>query len=252
MKIAVTGKGGSGKTTVASGLALLYSKKNKSVIVVDCDPDLNLGVSLDFPNPEEIVPISQMKKLIAERTESDPDRPGGYFKLNPKVDDIPEKFSAKKDNIRLLVMGKVKKAAGGCLCPENTFIKNLLSHLIVTSEEVVILDMVAGSEHLGRGTAGAVDAFLIVTEPTWLGINTGLHIKSLALELGIKKIFFVGNKINNKEDMDFLKSNLKEDVIGAISFNKNIVETRGKFVFDEKLTREFQTICDALEASNVL
>jgi CO dehydrogenase maturation factor len=242
MKIAVTGKGGSGKTTVASGLALLYSKKHKSVIAVDCDPDLNLGVSLDFPNPEEIVPISQMKKLIAERTESDPDRPGGYFKLNPKVDDIPEKFSAKKDNIRLLVMGKVKKAAGGCLCPENTFIKNLLNHLIVSIEEVVILDMVAGSEHLGRGTAGSVDAFLIVTEPTWLGINTGLHIKNLAQELGIKKIFFVGNKINNKEDTDFLKSNLKEDVIGAISFNKNIVETRGKFVFDEKLTQEFQDI----------
>lgn len=242
MKIAVTGKGGSGKTTVASGLALLYSKKNKSVIAVDCDPDLNLGVSLDFPDPEKIVPISQMKKLIAERTESDPDRPSGYFKLNPKVDDIPERFSAQKDNIRLLVMGKVKKAAGGCLCPENTFIKNLLNHLIVSSEEVVILDMVAGSEHLGRGTASSVDAFLIVTEPTWLGINTGLHIKSLAQELGIKKIFFVGNKINNKEDTDFLKSNLKEGIIGLISFNKNIMETRGKFIFDEKLTQEFQDI----------
>jgi len=246
MKIAVTGKGGSGKTTVASGLALLYSRENKSVIAVDSDPDLNLGVSLDFPNPEKIVPISQMKTLIAERTESDPDRPSGYFKLNPKVDDIPEKFSAQKDNIRLLVMGKVKKAQGGCLCPENTFIKNLLNHLIVSRDEVVILDMVAGSEHLGRGTASSVDAFLIVTEPTWLGINTGLHIKSLAQELGIKKIFFVGNKINNQEDLDFLKSNLKEDVIGLISFNKNILETRGKFIFDKKLTQEFQALYDEL------
>lgn len=246
MKIAVTGKGGSGKTTVAAGLALLYSRENKSVLAVDCDPDINLGVALDFPSPQDIVPISQMKELIAERTESDPERPTGYFKLNPKVDDIPEKFSAHKDNIRLLVMGKVKKASGGCLCPENTFIKNLLNHLIITRKDVVIMDMVAGSEHLGRGTANSVDAFLIVTEPTLLGVNTGLHIKSLAQELGIKKIFFIGNKINNKADVDFLKDNLKEDVIGLISFNKHILEERGKFVFDENFTREFQVIYDEL------
>lgn len=246
MKIAVTGKGGSGKTTVAAGLALLYSDDKKSVLAVDCDPDINLGVALGFPNPQDLVPISQMKELIAERTESDPDRPTGYFKLNPKVDDIPEKFSARKDNIRLLIMGKVKKASGGCLCPENTFIKNLLNHLIITRKEVVILDMVAGSEHLGRGTANSVDAFLIVTEPTLLGVNTGLHIKSLAQELGIKKIFFIGNKINNKTDVDFLKDNLKEEVIGLISYNKHILEERGKFVFDENFTREFQVIHDEL------
>ncbi len=246
MKIAVTGKGGSGKTTVAAGLALLYSGDKKSVLAVDCDPDINLGVALGFPNPQDLVPISQMKELIAERTECDPDRPTGYFKLNPKVDDIPEKFSARKDNIRLLVMGKVKKASGGCLCPENTFIKNLLNHLIITRKEVVILDMVAGSEHLGRGTANSVDAFLIVTEPTLLGVNTGLHIKSLAQELGIKKIFFIGNKINNKTDVDFLKDNLKAEVIGLISYNKHILEERGKFVFDENFTREFQVIHDEL------
>jgi CO dehydrogenase maturation factor len=246
MKIAVTGKGGSGKTTVAAGLALLYSREKKSVLAVDCDPDINLGVALGFPNPQDLTPISQMKELIAERTESDPDRPTGYFKLNPKVDDIPEKFSAHKDTIRLLVMGKVKKAAGGCLCPENTFIKNLLNHLIITRKEVVILDMVAGSEHLGRGTANSVDAFLIVTEPTLLGVNTGLHIKSLAQELGIKKIFFIGNKINNKADIEFLKDNLKEDIIGLLSFNKHILEARGKFVFDEDFTREFQMIHDEL------
>ena len=209
MKIAIAGKGGSGKTTITAGLSLLYSQNKKSVIAIDCDPDMNLGYVLDFLSPEKIVPISKMKELIAERTESDLASPGGYFKLNPKVDDIPDKFCPRHNNIRLIVMGKVNKAEGGCLCPENAFIKRLISHLMI-GEEVVFLDMVAGSEHLGRGTAHSVDVFLIITEPTQLGVNTGVHIKSLARDLGIKKIFFIGNKINNKADLDFLKKNLKE------------------------------------------
>lgn len=247
MKIAVTGKGGSGKTTVAAGLALLLAQEGKSVIAVDCDPDINLGFALGFPHPEKITPISQMKELIAERTESDLDRPGGYFKLNPRVDDIPAKFSPEHRNVRLIVMGKVNKAGGGCLCPENTFIKSLLSHLVVNRKEVVILDMVAGTEHLGRGTANSVDAFLIVVEPTLLGINTGLNIKNLAGDLGIKKVFFIANKINSQKDIDFIKDNLKEDLMGFIYFNQNIQDNRGKFVFDEKLKDEFKNIYGKLD-----
>ncbi len=245
MKIAIAGKGGSGKTTITAGLALLYSRNESPVIAIDCDPDMNLGYAVDFPSPEKIVPISKMKELIAERTESDLNRPGGYFKLNPKVDDIPEKFCPRHNNIRLIVMGKVNKAEGGCLCPENAFIKRLVSHLI-TGKEVALLDMVAGSEHLGRGTAGSVDAFLVITEPTQLGVNTGLHIKSLARDLGIKKIFFIGNKINDKPDLDFLKENLKEEIIGFLSFNKNFLANRGRFVFDDKLKAEFMGIYEEL------
>lgn len=242
MKIAVTGKGGSGKTTVSAGLALLFTQEGKSVIAVDCDPDMNLGLSLGFSHPEKIKPISEMKELIAERTESGPDRPAGFFKLNPKVDDIPQKFCPEYNNIRLIVMGKVNKAGGGCLCPENTLVKALVSHLVISQKEIVILDMVAGTEHMGRGTAGSVDAIFIVTEPTLLGINTARHIKSLAQDLGIKKIFFVANKINGRQDLDFIKENLKEDLIGFISFNKNMQDNRGKFVFDTKLKKEFQDI----------
>lgn len=242
MKIAVTGKGGSGKTTLAAGLSLLFTQEGKSVIAVDCDPDMNLGFSLDFPHPEKITPISEMKDLISQRTETDLAKPTGYFKLNPKVDDIPKKFCSQHHNIRLIVMGKVNKASGGCLCPENAFIKQLISHLVINQKEIVILDMVAGTEHLGRGTAKYVDIFLIVVEPTPLGINTALHIKSLGQDLGIKKIYFVGNKINGQEDINFLKDNLKEEFLGFISFNQNIQNNRGRFIFDAKLKEEFQEI----------
>jgi len=245
VKIAITGKGGSGKTFIAAGLSILFAQ-TKKVIAVDCDPDMNLGLALGFPHSERLIPISSMKALIAERTESDPDRPSGYFKLNPKVDDIPQKFCPEHNNIRLIVMGKVNKAGGGCLCPENTFIKNLLAHLILLKDEVVIVDMVAGSEHLGRGTAGSVDAFLIITEPTVLGVNTGLNIKSLALDLGIKKIFFVGNKINIRDDIKFLKDKIKEGLLGCIYFSRKSQENRGKFVFDSKLKKEFSRLMDFL------
>lgn len=246
MKIAIAGKGGSGKTTLASGLSLLSAQEGKPVFAVDCDPDMNLGFSLGFPHPENIRPISEMKELIAERTGSDLDKPSGYFKLNPRVDDIPEKFCPEYKNIHLVVMGKVKKADGGCLCPENTFIKRLLSHLVVDKQEMVIMDMVAGTEHLGRGTANSVDALLIVSEPTLLGVHTALNIKSLAKDLGIKKIFFIANKINGEKDIDFLKEHLKEDIMGFISFNQNTQDNRGRFAFDGQLKKEFQGIYDNL------
>jgi CO dehydrogenase maturation factor len=245
MKIALAGKGGSGKTTLTAGLALLFGQDKKKVIAVDCDPDMNLGYALDFPEPEKITPISEMKGLIAERTSSGEAQSSGYFKLNPKVDDIPDKFCPRRDNIRLIVMGKVQKAEGGCLCPENAFIKRLISHLVI-NEEVVLLDMVAGTEHLGRGTAQAVDAFLIITEPTQLGVSTGLHVYSLARALKIKKIWFIGNKVQDKADEDFLRKNLNAEPLGFLSFNQNLLAARGKFVFDDKLKKEFLGIYAAL------
>ena len=222
MKLAITGKGGVGKTTVTAGLSLTISKDNKKVIVIDCDPDANLGLSLGFSNSENITPISEMKSLIAERTEVESlDTPTTFFKLNPQVDDIPDKYAVEKDGIKLLVMGKVCKAGGGCMCPENTFVKSLISHLVLKRDEVVILDMVAGSEHLGRATAKSVDAFLIVAEPTQTSIATALRIKKLAQEMGIKNIFFVGNKIRQQADEDFLKKELKDKFISLFPFIQN-------------------------------
>ena len=242
MKIAVSGKGGSGKTTISAGLIKLLVEKEKSVLAVDCDPDQSLGLSLDFPKYNQIQPISEMKDLIARRTEIDPSKPQGFFKLNPQVEDIPEKFCPEHQGVRLIVMGKVEKPQGGCLCPENTFVRSLVGHLVLRKDEFVILDMVAGSEHLGRATARGVDCFLIVTEPSETSLKTSKHIRELAKGLGIEKICFAGNKIKNKRDIDFIEASLDTRLTGAISFNKTLEALRGKFVFDDNLHKEFEDI----------
>lgn len=242
MKIAVSGKGGSGKTTVAAGLINILLEKNKSVIAVDCDPDASLGLALDFPEFNQIKPICEMKELILERTESDAVSSGGFFKINPKVDDIPQKFCPEHKGVRLIIMGKVNKPQGGCLCPENTFVRSLISHLILKKNEIVVLDMTAGSEHLGRATARAVDIFLVVVEPSKMSVATSKHIYNLAKELGIPKIFFIGNKIKDKSDIDFIKDELGENIIGNISFHNTLVNLRGRFAFNDKMQSEFEGI----------
>lgn len=243
MKVAITGKGGSGKTTIAAGLSLIFSDDNKEVIAVDCDPDTNLGITLGVEAAENITPISEMKELIAQRTGVESlDKPSTFFKINPEVSDIPDKYSVKFKNIRLLVMGKVEKASGGCMCPENTFIKSLISHLVLSKDQIVILDMVAGTEHLGRATAKSVDAFIIAVEPTEVSVATALKIEKLTEELKIKNIYFVGNKINSREDKDFLNKKIKNGIIGFVSFSKSLQENRGRFTFDPALHKEFKEI----------
>lgn len=242
MKIAVSGKGGSGKTTIAAGLIHILVEKGRSVLAVDCDPDISLGLALDFHSYAQIKPICEMKELIAERTESDPAKPQGFFKINPRVDDIPEKFCPQDKNIRLIVMGKVDKPQGGCLCPENTFVRSLIAHLILKENEVVVMDMAAGSEHLGRATAKGVDVFLIVVEPSQMSLQTARHIQGLAKGLGFGKIFFIANKIKAPGDIDFIQSSVGQDLIGSVRFNRLLEEARGKFVFDDTSHREFESI----------
>ncbi len=250
MKIAVSGKGGSGKTTVAAGLIKILVEKNKSVVALDCDPDISLGLALDFPQYAKVRPICEMKELIAERTESDPQKPQGFFKINPRVDDIPERFCPRDKGVRLIVMGKVDKPQGGCLCPENTFVRSLIGHLVLRKDEVVVLDMAAGSEHLGRATAKGVDIFLIVVEPSKMSVQTGRHIQELAGGLGISKAFFVGNKIKSADDIEFIKDSFGKDLIGNISFNKALEESRGRFVFDDGSRKEFETIYENISGQS--
>src|SRR4030042_538468 len=196
MKLAIAGKGGVGKTTLASLLAGVYSAEGKVVIASDADPDANLAMALGIPREEaqRITPIAELKDLIEERTGARPGGMGGFFKLNPKVDDIPERFSARKDNIRLLVMGSVKAGGGGCVCPESVLLKGLLSHLLLGRSEVVIMDMEAGLEHLGRGTAQGVDAFIIVVEPGKRSLQRAEAVQRLAKDLGVGQCYVVGSK----------------------------------------------------------
>lgn len=217
MKIAISGKGGVGKTTIAASLAHSFANTHYQVICIDCDPDANLKELLGFS--EDITPISELKELIKERTGYD--EKVGLFKLNPEVGDIPEKYCLRKDNIKLLLMGTIEKGGAGCSCPENTFIKALLTHLLLKEDEVLILDMPAGIEHLGRGTAQLVDYLFIVVEPTILSITTAKKIKKLATDLKIRNIIIVGNKIEDEDDKEFIKNNLKgEIIIDFIEFNK--------------------------------
>jgi CO dehydrogenase maturation factor len=155
MKLAISGKGGVGKTTFSSLLIRTLSDSGKKVLAIDADPDANLAAALGIENAHKIVPISEMKEMIFERTESQPGSIGGFFKLNPKVDDLPEtlRCPAKKDNIKLMRLGSVKKGGGGCICPESTLLRALITHIVLARDEVVVMDMEAGIEHLGRATA---------------------------------------------------------------------------------------------------
>ncbi len=225
MKIAISGKGGVGKTLLASLLVRTFAEHGYLVIAIDADPDANLATTLGFPDADKVNPISEMKELIAERTETKQGKSGLYFKINPRVDDIPEKYSLKHNSIRLLVMGPVKKGGTGCYCPENAFLAALLSHLLIARDEVVILDMAAGIEHLGRGTAKAVDRLIVVVEPGRVSIETAYRIDRLAKDIGIENIAVVGNKIHSQSEIEFITSRLKDfDILGFIPYDPALVQ----------------------------
>lgn len=238
MKIAVTGKGGVGKTTLSSGLALLFAAEGRRVIAIDADPDANLAATLGFPEPEKIVPLIEMKDLIAERTGAQPGSFGAYFKLNPKVDDIPEDHCVEHRGIKLLVMGAAKGGGTGCFCPESAFLRALLAHLLVGRDDVVILDMEAGIEHLSRGTAQGVDALLIAVEPSRRSIETAFRIKELAADLRVRKVFVVANKVQEPVDTAFIERHTSGlEFLGSICYNKEVVDG-----MDERTLEEIRRI----------
>ena len=225
MKIAISGKGGVGKTTFASFLIKAFAEQGKKVLAIDADPDANLAQALGIKRSSDIVPISEMKALIEERTEAKVGSMGSFFKLNPKVDDLPEKLSFELNGIKLMVLGGVKKGGAGCICPESTLLKNLVRHVVLARNEVIVLDMEAGLEHLGRGTAMAVDRLIVVVEPGRRSIETAYHIRDLATDIGLKKLSLVGNKIRSEKDKEFLTRQMPEfQFLGFIPFGGEIIE----------------------------
>jgi CO dehydrogenase maturation factor len=227
LKIAITGKGGVGKTTLAGLLSRLYAAEGRTVLAVDADPDANLASAIGI-TPElaaKALPLAEQDDLIEERTGSRPGAPGGMFRLNPKVDDIPDRYSVRHEGVRLLVMGKSKAAASGCYCPEHVLLRRLISHLILKHNEVAVLDMEAGIEHLTRGTAGSVDAFIVVVEPGQRSLQTARHVEELARGLGVKEVFVVGNKIQRDADKEFIEKHLAGmRVLGYMSYSAETVQ----------------------------
>jgi CO dehydrogenase maturation factor len=207
-KIAVTGKGGVGKTTLTSLLAYVYSERGANVLAIDVDPSPCLADALGFPDEltDDLRPIAEMDELIYERTGAKPGTTGGYFKLNPRVDDLPERFSVVHRGIRLLELGAVELGGAGCICPESAMLKTLITHLLVYRDDFLIMDMYAGVEHLGRATAGMVDAMIVVAEPGKRSLGTAGQIAKLAHDIGIRDLYLVGNKMRNEDDIAFLRA----------------------------------------------
>lgn len=225
MKLAVSGKGGVGKTTFSALLIRTLNENGKHVLAIDADPDANLGSALGVANAEQIVPISEMKDLVIERTGATPGAIGGYFSLNPKVDDLPETLSARLENIKLMRLGGVQKGGAGCICPESSLLKALVRHIVLQRDEVVVLDMEAGIEHLGRATAKAVDKLIVVVEPGRRSIDTAAHIKQLASEIQLNNIAVVGNKIRSAKDEEFLKGHMPEfEFLGFLPYDDALIE----------------------------
>ncbi len=252
MKLAISGKGGVGKTTLTALLAKAFARKGNRVLAIDADPDANLATALGFPNPEEIRPIAEMADLIEERTGARPGSVGSVFRMNPKVDDLPEKLSGEIDGIRLMRMGTVKKGGAGCVCPESTLLRALIQHLLIERDDVLLMDMEAGIEHLGRGTSGFVDRLIVVLEPGRRSIETAEKIRRLAADIRLTRIAAVGNKIRGPEDEAFLERNLEGiPLLGCIPYRESIIradmESRPPFEGGDDLVAIAEAMIEKLQ-----
>lgn len=222
MKIAVSGKGGVGKTMIAANLAKLFRNEGYNVYAVDADPDSSLGLALGIEEKElsRIRPVIEMKSLIDEASGD-----GAFYALNPAVSSIITKHSLLWNGIRFLRMGGIKKGGSSCYCRENTFLKALVNSLILDTKDIVILDMGAGIEHLTRGTSGGVDLMVVVTEPGKSSVQTARIVEGLAKDLGIKDVRFIANKIRSLKEKQFIEDNFKpEELLGILHYDENIAE----------------------------
>lgn len=247
MKIAISGKGGVGKTTLSSGLARLWADEGRHVVAIDADPDANLAVALgaDAATDAACVPLSHWDDLIEERTGARPGT-GGMFRLNPDVSDVVETCGMEIDGVTLLKMGTVERGGTGCMCSEGTFLKAFMHHLLVQRDDVAILDMEAGIEHLGRGTADSVDVFVVVVEPGSRSVQTAETVRALAADIGVRDVVAVGNKVRGEADVAYLR-----DALGDVPLVGTLPESEGVRAADREGTSPYgtdETFTEALRA----
>jgi CO dehydrogenase maturation factor len=225
LKLAISGKGGVGKTTLAALISRTLAARGSTVVAIDADPVPNLGAALGLPEDKWPEPISELRDLIAERTGTQPGTFGGVFKMNPRVDDIPERYGVDAQGVKLLTMGSVEKGGSGCVCPESVLLKALVQNLVIQRDEVVVMDMEAGVEHLGRATSRYVDLLLIVVDPGARSHAAARRIKALADDLKIPRVAIVGNRVRNPSDEEAIRRNLEGlEIIGFVPMDEAFME----------------------------
>jgi CO dehydrogenase maturation factor len=249
MKIAVSGKGGVGKTLVAGALAYSFAKKGFKTIAIDADPSPNLALTLGLPleKTREIVPVSENRPLIELKTGT---MFSGVYQLSFTVDDVVRDFSVETPyGVNLIVMGTVKSMGSGCTCPANAVIRALLRHLIVERDEAVVVDMEAGIEHLGRGTARHVDTMLVVADSVVKSLEIAKRIYELAEDAGIKQVFLVGNKVANEVEGDSIKKFAENNgmlLFNLIPFDEQVLraEMRGETPLRNEQSKAIRSIAE--------
>lgn len=253
MKIAVSGKGGVGKTTISAYLIRKFAEEGFQVYAVDADPDLSLGTVLGLENSQitKLKPIVDMRDVIAGKS----DGGGAFYTLNPDVDDVLDQYSINLGKIKFLKMGAVKQGGSACYCRENSFLNSLMNSLLLKKNDVVVLDMGAGIEHLTRGTSKGVDAVVVVTEPTIVSLQTARVVKNLADDLGIANVKYIGNKVRREEERDFLRQNLPaEDLLGFVSFNEQLLDAalglaskKDDHVFEDEMNEIYHNLVNGFK-----
>lgn len=233
MKVAVSGKGGSGKTTVSGTLARSIAAEGYDVLAIDDDENPNLALTLGIPRERETPPVPGD---LLKRVEL-PDG-GSELELAKSPDQIVEDYGIPApDGIKLLKMGEVEHAGSGCMCRAHSTAREVLSSVVEDRDEVTIMDMVAGVEHLGRGTAKDVDTLLVVVEPYYKSLETGRRTRDLAEELEIPDIRVVANKVRDEHDHDAIEEFCADndlDIAAVVPFDDAIrrADQTGEAPFD--------------------
>lgn len=253
MRVGISGKGGVGKTTLAAGLARLWVAEGRRVIAIDADPDANLAIALgaDAGAADACVPLSEMDDLIEERTGARPGT-GGIFRLNPDVSDVVEKCGLELDGVTLLRMGTVERGGAGCMCSESSFLKAFLSHVLNDRSDAVVLDMEAGVEHLGRGTAESVDVLIVVVEPGARSVQTAKQVRRLAEDIGIPAVAAVANKVRDEGDEAFVRASLGDIPLLAVVRESDALRAadrdgRPAIEADERFASAVSQVAEAVE-----
>jgi CO dehydrogenase maturation factor len=250
-KIAIGGKGGVGKTTVSAIWAQLFAQDGFDVLAIDADPNPNLAAAFGIAPEQSPKPLIGMKELIAERTGTGKDAVGAYFRLNPKVSDLPEQYWLETNGLKLLILGAITQAGGGCACPEGAFLKALLTHTILQREEVVLVDLAAGVELMGRASVQGIDALVLIVEPGSRSIETSVHMAKMAGKLGIKRVGAIANKVTEIQQIEMIRSQLGDVILlGTLKYSRLLQQADlnrvAVFGADAEITEELKKAKDRL------